>query len=96
MSTLDLQEAADLLKAHKLTVAEKARAGIIPGRKVGRRWVFVQSTLLAYIDGSLSMQDAQGDKIGGASCRSKSVQARRTGGQISRSPDSEYEKALGL
>ena len=35
-----------------LTIAQrlmrKARAGIVPGAKMGRRWVFIQDDLLAY------------------------------------------------
>ena len=36
MSTLNLQQAAALLKIHPVTLQDKARAGEIPGAKIGR------------------------------------------------------------
>ena len=40
MKTLTLQEAADLLKLHPVTVAERAADGRIPAAKIGRRQRF--------------------------------------------------------
>ena len=47
--TLNLAEAADMLKVSPDALLRKARAGIVPGAKVGRRWVFVRDDLLALI-----------------------------------------------
>jgi excisionase family DNA binding protein len=41
MGTLNLKQAAALLKIHPVTLQEKAKAGEIPGAKVGRAWVFI-------------------------------------------------------
>lgn len=49
MSTLDLSEAAALLKMSADALMRKARAGIVPGAKLGRRWVFEKDSLLALI-----------------------------------------------
>ncbi len=47
--TLDLKQAADLLNVHWQTLREMAKAGEIPGAKIGRSWVFVESDLLEFI-----------------------------------------------
>ncbi|MFT3906386.1 MAG: helix-turn-helix domain-containing protein [Steroidobacteraceae bacterium] len=49
MITLTLQQAADLLGLHRVTLAAKAHAGEIPGARIGRRWIFVTDDLLTYI-----------------------------------------------
>jgi len=38
LRTLTLEEAAAFLQVHKSTVRELAKAGVIPGAKVGRAW----------------------------------------------------------
>jgi excisionase family DNA binding protein len=38
-----------VLHAHESTVRELAKAGKIPGRKVGRAWVFVEADLLEFV-----------------------------------------------
>lgn len=47
--TLGLEEAAALLRMSPDTLMRRARAGLIPGDKPGRRWVFIQDDLLAWI-----------------------------------------------
>ena len=49
MNTLDLQQAAELLKIHPVTLQSKAKAGEIPGAKIGRSWVFLTTDLANYI-----------------------------------------------
>jgi hypothetical protein len=41
MKTLNLREAAAFLHMHPEEVRMRAKHGIIPGAKVGRRWVFI-------------------------------------------------------
>lgn len=49
--TFNLQQAADFLKMHSQTVQERARAGKIPGAsRPGRRWVFLEAGLVAYLN----------------------------------------------
>lgn len=47
--TLDIEEAAALMKAHADTVQQLARSGELPGAKVGKAWVFMRSDVLAYL-----------------------------------------------
>lgn len=49
MSTLDLKQAADFLKMHPEEVRRRARAGQLPGAKAGKRWVFIDEDLVAYL-----------------------------------------------
>ena len=41
MKTLDLQEAAAFLRMNPETLRQKTKAGIIPGAKPGKSWVYV-------------------------------------------------------
>jgi len=49
MTTLDLQQAAKLLHIHPVTLQTKAKAGEIPGSKIGKSWVFIESDLIEFI-----------------------------------------------
>lgn len=47
--TIDSTECAELLRCTPEQVEELARAGEIPGLKLGRSWLFVRHDLLAYL-----------------------------------------------
>ena len=49
VKTLDLSEAAGLLHMHPEVVRGRAKRGLIPGAKVGRRWVFIEADLAEFI-----------------------------------------------
>ena len=49
--TLGLIEAAALLRIHKDTLQRRARAGAIPGAKIGKQWVFLEADLVGYLKG---------------------------------------------
>jgi excisionase family DNA binding protein len=49
MKSLTLEEAALFLKMHPEEVRRRAKAGIIPGVKLGKRWVFIEDDLVAYL-----------------------------------------------
>jgi excisionase family DNA binding protein len=46
---LDIREVAELLHVPRSTIFEYARRGVIPGRKLGRRWVFLRDELDAAV-----------------------------------------------
>lgn len=75
METLGLKEAAALLRMSEDALMRKARAGIVPGAKVGRQWVFVRDDLIALIR----------EQAKGRACRSIAAATLRTGGVDSRS-----------
>jgi len=49
MKTLNLEETAQFLKLHPEEVRRRAKTGIIPGAKLGKRWVFIEDDLAAYL-----------------------------------------------
>ncbi len=46
---MTLDEASKLLRVHPQTVKALARAGRIPGKKIGRAWRFSKKALLDYL-----------------------------------------------
>ncbi|MCA7981721.1 helix-turn-helix domain-containing protein [Burkholderia cepacia] len=60
-STVDLLGAAAILGAHPETVRLKAKAGALPGRKVGKRWMFSTVALQRYLAGEWIPRVVQGD-----------------------------------
>lgn len=48
---LTAEEAALLLRVSTKTILALARAGVLPGEKVGRAWRFVRADLLEYVRG---------------------------------------------
>jgi len=51
MQTIDLNDAAIFLKMNAEVLRRQAKAGIIPGRKTGKSWVFVQEHLADWVSG---------------------------------------------
>ena len=49
MDTLDLKEAVHFLRLHPEELRQRAKAGRIPGAKVGRYWVFLEDDLVQYV-----------------------------------------------
>lgn len=46
---LTASEAAALLKVHKRTVYRLAEEGVIPGSRIGHRWRFSKSNIMALV-----------------------------------------------
>ena len=59
MRTLDLSEAAAFLLISPSALRAKAKDGKIPGRKVGKRWVFVEQHLANWISGYTSRVEVE-------------------------------------
>ena len=66
MRTLTLQDAAALLQLHPTILAARAKAGLIPGAKLGRRWVFLDVDLIEYLRGRYAPRALQ--ELGGWEC----------------------------
>jgi len=49
VGTLDLKQAAHFLRLHPEELRRRAKAGRIPGAKVGRAWIFLEEDLAAYV-----------------------------------------------
>lgn len=63
MKTLDLKEAAQFLKLHSEEVRRHAKAGLLPGMKLGKRWGFIEDDLADYMR-SLYAQPRQALQVG--------------------------------
>jgi hypothetical protein len=82
--TIGLAEAAALLRVSEDTLLRRARAGIVPGAKVGREWVFIQADLLDLIR----------EQAKARACRSTAILRAPTGGSASPSAESRLDAAL--
>lgn len=59
MKTYDIAEAADFLKVDRTTALDLAGAGELPGAKVGRAWVFLESDLIDYLRDKVRRQTTE-------------------------------------
>jgi len=97
MRTLSLAEAAAFLRMHHEELRRRAKAGLIPGAKAGRAWVFIDEDLAAYLR-SLYSQPRQALQVTlrkELECHFASVGV--SGGSTpSLRQESEYAALLGL
>jgi hypothetical protein len=96
MNTLDLQAAAAFLHIHPVTLQEKARAGEIPGAKIGKCWVFVDIDLVEHIRSQYPRRVLQSERKELEPCHSIDAPIRRIGGSRSATAEQQYSAALGL
>ncbi|MDO8961069.1 MAG: helix-turn-helix domain-containing protein [Methylophilus sp.] len=96
MHTLNLKEAAHFLKIHPVTLGDKARAGEIPGTKIGKCWVFVDVDLIDYIRAQYKRRDLQGEKVEVLQCHSSNEKIHRSGGSVLPTTEDRYRKVLEL
>jgi len=59
MKTYDIDEAADFLKVDRETARDLAMAGKLPGAKVGRAWVFLETDLIEFLKDKIRQQTNQ-------------------------------------
>ena len=96
MSTLTLPQAAAFLKIHPVTLQDKARAGEIPGAKIGKCWVFLEIDLIEHIRSQYPRRALQGEHERNITCHSSNAKIRPVGGSKSSLTDERYNAALGL
>ena len=84
MNTLGLNEAARLLHLSEDCLLRKARAGKVPGAKIGRRWVFVEADLVELIR----------EQAKARACHSIAALRARIGGSDSQSVVSRLDARL--
>ncbi|OAI18267.1 MULTISPECIES: helix-turn-helix domain-containing protein [Methylomonas] len=101
METLLLQEAASFLHMNPEVLRRKAKLGEIPGRKAGRKWVFVKEHLADFISGRYSAVERMPQVVDGTTTREVKLchyrkEAKRGGFGSPRLMDEEYSNLLGL
>ena len=94
--TLNLQEAAELLKVHWQTLRAKAKVGEVPAARIGRRWVFLREDLVSYLRShySTARPRSQVQQLGESLCCTND-QIRPTGGaDLPHPTEDEYDNLL--
>ena len=97
--TLDLPEAALLLKVHPKTLQGMAHLGLVPSCKVGRAWVFIERLLIDWLEAQSLSRVSVVDLQEKSECRSTDARTHRGGGSSCRPSGvnrSLYSAALGL
>ena len=96
--TIDLVAAAEILGAHPETVRLKVKDGLIPGRKVGKRWVFSTVALERYLAGewfpSSAQEEGKDKKVPSAASKQISLDLRNTGSARPLDMKRRYREAL--
>ena len=97
MRTYSVQEAASFLQLSEATVRRWAHTGKIRGAKPGRRWVFLEHDLVAFLEstycgrGRASVSGCKEDTLW------HSIDEARSGGSTCKTPGGgEYAALLGL
>jgi hypothetical protein len=96
MKTLDLNQAAELLKLHPQTVLQRSRAGEIPAAKPGKCWVYIEEDLLNWLRSFYGSprRNEQAHPLPEATCYTKERQARSGGSDSPRPMDTKYAALL--
>jgi excisionase family DNA binding protein len=90
LETLCLEQAAQLLHISEDCLLRKARAGKVPGAKIGRRWVFVRADLIELI------RTQAKERTQRAICHFTGKLRVPSGGSDSQSAESKLDAALKL
>ncbi len=98
MKIFDLREAAAFLRMNPETLRQKAKAGVIPGAKSGRCWVFLEEDLVTYLRSQYAVpaEPVRVTELNEEEVCHFTVEARRGGSASPRPTVKEYEAALGL
>ena len=96
MKTLNIDEAAEFLGAHKETVRRLVVTGIIPGAKIGRGWIFIEQDLVTHMRNKYSTCDASQGVHSRSNEIWRSKEKMVIGGLTSHTAENVYEKALKL
>lgn len=96
METCNLEEAAAFLHMSVSSLRQKAKAGLIPASKPGKRWVFIRADLIRYLrEQQENVEAAARRSLEAIRCRS--IGEGRLGGSLSpHRRDNVYADRLGL
>jgi excisionase family DNA binding protein len=96
MRTLDLKEAAGLLKMHWQTLRSKAVSGEIPGAKPGKQWVFIEEDLVEYVRSQYSVTGRASSTLGETRCSISETAVNITGAGSPHQTERRYADLLKL
>lgn len=78
MTTLDLDAAAAMLCMSPDALMRKARAGIVPGAKPGRRWAFIRDDILPFVRQPAPQREPRSSRTSYHSARRYAALLQRT------------------
>jgi excisionase family DNA binding protein len=93
---LTVEQAAELLHLHPVSVQRKARRGEIPAAKLGKRWIFLEIDLMACIRAQYPSRVMQGEHEEITICRSTNAKILPSIGSSYPTTEKSYREALGL
>ena len=98
MKTMEIEEAAQFVKLHPVTLSEMARLGEVPAAKPGKKWVFIDVDLIEWLRANYRSQASVSDSTERSNtCHFSNAKTQAIGGSKLLPPtESEYKKALGL
>jgi excisionase family DNA binding protein len=96
MKTLDLLEAAQLLKLHPQTVLQRARSGGIPAAKPGKCWLFIENDLIEWLRSQYHSPQQDVGQGGKNVCSLKDKTANTGGIALPRQTAQQYANLLKL
>ncbi len=95
--THNLAGAAHFLRIHPEELRQRAKAGRVPGAKIGRAWVFLEDDLVAYLRSHYPSPRQALQVTLGKEVECHLSNATQSGGSKSELPtESEYADLLGL
>jgi excisionase family DNA binding protein len=96
MRTLTLDQAAEFLHIHPITLLRMAQSGQVPAVKPGKRWVFIDLDLADWLRAQYSARASEGGlrKERKKICHSSDAKTPLFGGLISPSTGNAYSALL--
>ena len=99
MNVLDADEAASFLRMNKDVLRRKAGQGIIPGKKAGKCWIFIEEHLADWVSGRYpdkrELRVVDNKKTETIKCQSTNA-GKRGGFKSPQKTADEYSNLLGL
>jgi excisionase family DNA binding protein len=93
---LTLEQAAEFLHLHPVTLQRKAQRGEVPAAKLGRRWIFLEIDLVACLRAQYPSRVMQGEHKEVKLCRSTNAKILPSIGSSYTTAEKSYREALGL
>lgn len=93
---LNLKQAAEFLHLHPVTLQRKALRGEVPAAKLGKRWIFLEIDLIAFLRAQYPSRVMQGVHEENKLCRSTIAKILPSIGSSYITTERSYRKALGL
>lgn len=73
MNTLDIKQAADLMKMHPMTLRRMASEGKLPAARAGKAWIFIEEDLVNWLRRQYAADARAAGSQGDTTCPSTDV-----------------------